>query len=228
MQASFRRMSRWERVLLALLAAYMLLWPFEAAWSAVFGIRTVIQFAIYVIGAIVLGRICSRLARSLARRFLWRVRHRMAAVYIFIGVIPLGLALLLSGLGLFLIFGPLGAFMVSNEVDKRAEALYATVDSFMWQIRSLPADERRAAGIKFVEDARLRYPDLLVPGSHHADGVCALCLVLPEGADQARLPVGRAVYSRRGLLHLSQPMGWRLTPHAGFIGRWTPDRHRRK
>lgn len=162
MQASFRRMSRWERVLLALLAVYLLLWPFEAALSAVFGIRTVLQFTIYILGAIILGRIIFRLVRSLTRRFLWRVRHRMAAVYVFIGVIPLGLALLLSGLGLVLIFGPLGAFMVSNEVDKRAESLYATVDSFMWQIRSLPSDERPAAGIKFVEDARLRYPDLLV------------------------------------------------------------------
>jgi sigma-B regulation protein RsbU (phosphoserine phosphatase) len=162
MQASFRRMSRWERILLALLAAYLILWPLEAGWTAIFGIRTVIQIAIYVLGSVVLGRILFRLARSLTRRFLWRVRHRMAAVYVFIGVIPLGLAFLLSGLGMFLIFGPLGAFMVSNEVDKRSEALYATADSFIWQIRSLPANERRAAGLMFVEDARLRYPDLLV------------------------------------------------------------------
>ncbi|MDA1235725.1 MAG: hypothetical protein O3A53_13100 [Acidobacteria bacterium] len=162
MQASFRRLSRWERILLALLAAYLILWPLEARWSVVFGIRTVIQVAIYVLGSIVLGRILFRLARSLTRRFLWRVRHRMAAVYVFIGVIPLTLAFLLFGLGMVLVFGPLGAFMVSNEVDKRAEALYATADSLIWQLRSLPSDERRAVGAKFLDDARQRYPDLLV------------------------------------------------------------------
>ena len=148
MQASFRRMSRWERILLALLAAYLLLWPLEARWSGVFAIRTVIQIALYLLGSLVLGRVLFRLARSLTRRFLWRVRHRMAAVYVFIGVIPLALAFLLSGLGLFLILGPLGAFMVSNEVDKRAEALYATADSMIWQLRSLPDNERRAAALR--------------------------------------------------------------------------------
>lgn len=155
-------MSRWERILLALLAAFLLLWPFEGRWNWVFGVRTVLQFTIYFLGSIVLGRILFRLVRSAMRRFLWRVRHRMAAVYVFIGVIPLGLGLLLSGLGMFLVFGPLGAFLVSNEVDKRAEALYATADSFMWQIRSLPVGERRDVGAKFVADAQLRYPDLLV------------------------------------------------------------------
>ncbi len=202
MQASFRRMSRWERILLALLAAYLILWPLEASWSAVFGIRTVIQFSIYVIGSIVLGRILFRLARSLTRRFLWRVRHRMAAVYVFIGVIPLGLAFLLSGLGLYLIFGPLGAFMVSNEVDKRAEALYATADSFIWQIRSLPANERRAAGAKFVADAQLRYPDLLVR-FQTPNGPIGIPEFLRDDPPPPSVESYRGVIRRRGAYYLA-------------------------
>lgn len=202
MQASFRRMSRWERILLALLAAYLLLWPWEAGWSAVFGIRTVIQFAIYVLGSVVLGRILFRLARSLTRRFLWRVRHRMAAVYVFIGVIPLGLAFLLSGLGLFLIFGPLGAFMVSNEVDKRAEALYVTADSLIWQLRSLPSDERRAAVDKFLDDARQRYPDLLVR-FQTPNGPIAFPEFLRDDAPPGSVESYRGVIRRRGAYYLA-------------------------
>jgi sigma-B regulation protein RsbU (phosphoserine phosphatase) len=202
MQASFRRMSRWERILLALLAAYLILWPFEAGWSVVFGIRTVIQFTIYALGSVVLGRILFRLVRSLTRRFLWRVRHRMAAVYVFIGVIPLALAFLLSGLGLFLIFGPLGAFMVSNEVDKRAEALYATADSLIWQLRSLPADERRAAGIKFLDDARLRYPDLLVR-FQGPNGAIAIPEFLRDDAPPDSVESYRGVIRRRGAYYLA-------------------------
>ena len=203
MQASFRRISRWERILLALLAAYLILWPFEASWSAVFGIRTAIQFAIYALGSIVLVRILYRLARSLTRRFLWRVRHRMAAVFVFIGVIPLALAFLLSGLNLLLIFGPLGAFMVSNEVDKRAEALHATADSFIWQIRSLPANERGAAGLRFVEDARLRYPDLLIrfqPPTGPAIGIPAF---MGDVAPPPSVESYRGLIRRQGAYYLA-------------------------
>ena len=197
MQASFRRMNRWELTLLALLAAYLALWPLEAAWSAVFTVRTVLQFVIYAVGSAVLARVLFRLARWLTRRLLWRVRHRMAAVYVFIGVIPLGLAFLLSGLGLFLIFGPLGAFMVSNEVDKRAEALYATADSLIWQLRSLPPDERRAAGARFLEDARQRYPDLLVR-FETPNGPVAIPEFLRDDAPPPTVESYRGVVRRRG------------------------------
>lgn len=202
MQASFRRLNRWERTLLALLAAYLVLWPLEAAWSAVFAIRTILQFAIYALGAVVLGRVLFRLARWLTRRLLWRVRHRMAAVYVFIGVIPLGLAFLLSGLGLFLIFGPLGAFMVSNEVDKRAEALYATTDSLIWQLRSLSPDERREAGARFLEDARQRYPDLLVR-FETPNGPVAIPEFLRDDAPPPTVESYRGVVRRRGAYYLA-------------------------
>jgi sigma-B regulation protein RsbU (phosphoserine phosphatase) len=202
MQASFRRTSRWERILLALLAAYLILWPLEAGWSAVFSIRTVIQLAIYALGSVVLGRILLRLARWLTRRLLWRVRHRMAAVYVFIGVIPLALAFLLSGLGLFLVFGPLGAFMVSNEVDKRAEALYATADSLFWQLRSLSPDERRAAGAKFLDDARQRYPDLLVR-FETPNGPIAIPEFLRDDGPPDTVESYRGVVRRRGAYYLA-------------------------
>ena len=162
MKDLFRRLSRWELLLLALLAAYLVLRPLEAWSTTVLGVRTVLQYAIYGIGAIVLGRALFRLFRVLTRRLLWRVRHRMAAVYVFLGAIPLILAFFLFAFGAYLLFGPLGAFMVTNEVEKRAEALYATADSLAWELRNaLPEDQRRI-GRRFLADAERRYPGLLV------------------------------------------------------------------
>ena len=40
-------------------------------------------------------------------------------------------------------------------------------------------------------------------GSHNADGLCAVRIVLYESADKARLPVGGTLPARRGLFHLS-------------------------
>jgi sigma-B regulation protein RsbU (phosphoserine phosphatase) len=128
----------------------------------VLGVRTVLQYAIYGIGAIVLGRAPFRLFRVLTKRRLWRVRHRMAAVYVFLGAIPLILAFFLFAFGAYLLFGPLGAFMVTNEVEKRAEALYATADSVAWELRNALPEDRRRIGDRFLADAERRYPGLLV------------------------------------------------------------------
>lgn len=163
MQSLFRRLSRWELILLVLLAAFLALWPFEAASAAVLSLRKGLQYAIYTVGAIVLGRVLFRLARALTRRFLWRVRHRMAVVFVFIGAIPLTLAFLLFGYGLIWIFGPLGAFMVSNEVEKRAETLYATADSLAWQLRAADTNQERGEiGRRFRAEAGQNYPDLMI------------------------------------------------------------------
>lgn len=162
MKDLLRRLSRWELLLMALLAAFLLLRPLEAWSEVVRGVRGVLQVGIYLLGAVVLGRALYRLVRILSRRLLWRVRHRMAAVFIFLGVIPLVLAFSLFAVGLFFLFGPLGAFMVTSEVEKRAEALYATADSLAWELRSVDPAESRRIGGRFLADARQRYPGLLV------------------------------------------------------------------
>ncbi len=162
MSRLYSRLSRWERLLLALLAGYLFLWPLEPLSGAVYGIRVALQVALYVIGAIVLTRVLYRLVRVLTRRFLWRVRHRMAAVFIFVGVIPLLLAVLSAAAGLALVFGPLAAYMTSNEIDKRAEALYATADSLAWELRAGSSAQAREVGARFLADARQRYPGILV------------------------------------------------------------------
>ena len=202
MRSLYRRLSRWERLLLALLAGYLLLWPFESLARPVYGIRIALQVALYVIGSVVLARVLYRLVRVLARRFLWRVRHRMAAVYIFVGVIPLTLAALSVAFGLLLVFGPLAAYMTTSEIEKRAEALYATADSLAWELRASTPERAREIGERFLADARQRYPGMLIR-FETSDGP----ITFPEGFRMedppATLESYRGVVRRRGDLYLA-------------------------
>ena len=106
MLGSLHKLDRWNRALLVLLALYLALWPFEPLSAAVYGVRVALQALLYLLGSALLIRLAARGLRALTRRFLWRVRHRMAVADFFVGVVPLSLALVL------------GAFAVVLAVDR--------------------------------------------------------------------------------------------------------------
>lgn len=144
-----------------LVAVYLALWPLEDLSTIVYALRALLQGLIYVIAGLLLVRLAYRLARAISRRFLWRVRHRMILAYLFVGLLPLTLALLMAAIGVFLVAGPLAAYLVTAEVDKRSAALYATADSFAWELVAAEPDDRFAIGSRFMQDAGRRYPGLM-------------------------------------------------------------------
>ncbi len=161
MREFIRRLSRWDKALLGLVGVYLLLWPFEPLSPLILTIRIILQIAIYLTGSVVLMRYVVRGMRAMARRFLWRVRHRMIAVYLFVGFIPLTLAFLLNSLGFYLLIGPLAAYMVSSRIEQRAATLQATAASLGWELRAAPAGERRATAMAFFEGTAERYPHIM-------------------------------------------------------------------
>ena len=162
MRDLLRKLSRWDRTLLLLVGVYLLLWPAESLSAFVLETRVALQIAIYAIGSVVIMRFAIRGTKALIRRFLWRVRHRMIAVYLFVGVIPLALAITLAGLGLRLLFGPVAAYMVRSTLDQHAAALQSAASSFGWELRAtVPARRREAAG-RFISDASPRFPGIML------------------------------------------------------------------
>ena len=160
MHRSWTTLGLWNQVLLILLAAYLALWPLEPLSGSVYSARVVLQFLLFLLGALVLTRLAYRGVRMLIRRFLWRVRHRMVVAYFFVGLVPLVLALLLATVGGILVFMPVAAYLVRAEVEERAAALYATADSLAWELRASDQQRRREIGRAFLQDARRRYPGL--------------------------------------------------------------------
>ena len=157
-----QKQGRWDKGLLVLLAFYLFLWPFEPVIPGVRGIRGFLQGLIYILGSIAIVRYSIKGVRILIGKFLWRVRRRMAAVYVFVGLIPLALAATLAGLGTALLFGPLAAYMVTSKVEQRAAELHAAAASFGWEIRATQASRRREAGQRFIQDAQERFPGIVL------------------------------------------------------------------
>ena len=161
MREFWHKLRRWEKALLLLVALYLALWPLEPHSSGVLAVRIALQIAIYFTGSVVVLRIVVGMARALVRRFLWRVRHRMIVVYLFIGVIPPLLAVTLASFGVFLIFGPIAAFVVTSRLEQRAAELHATAASLGWELRSAEPADRRAIAGRFLQDALTRLPGIL-------------------------------------------------------------------
>ena len=162
MRDILRKLSRWDQTLLLLVGVYLLLWPLEPLSRLVLQARVVLQIVIYAIGSVVVVRFAIRGTKALIRRFLWRVRHRMIAVYLFVGVIPLALAVTLAGLGLRLLFGPVAAYMVSSNLDQHATALQSAASSFGWELRATPPGRRREVVGRFIADASQRFPGIML------------------------------------------------------------------
>lgn len=155
------KLDGWRRALLALLALYLALWPLEPLSTLVYSLRVVLQALLYLLAAGLLVRLAVRGLKALTRRFLWRVRHRMAVAYFFVGVVPLSLAILLATFAILLAVGPVAAYLVTAELEERAAELYATVDSLAWEMRAAPRDERGAIGLRFLDDMRTRHSGIL-------------------------------------------------------------------
>ena len=162
MRDLLRKLSRWDQTLLLLVGVYLLLWPVEPLSSVVLQTRVALQIAIYVIGSVVVVRFAIRGTKALIGRFLWRVRHRMIAVYLFVGVIPLALAITLAGLGLSLLFGPVAAYMVNSNLGQHATALQSAASSFGWELRATEPGLRREAADRFISDASERFPGIML------------------------------------------------------------------
>ncbi len=144
--------------LLILLVLYIGLWPLESSVSFVFPLRRFLQGLLYIVGGLALMRWTILGMRWAARQFLWRVRHRMAAVFFFVGALPLTFGGLLALWGLWPLFGSLTAYMVTAQVGLRAERLDATAESLLWQLRAVPPEQCDELLKSFAASSSSQFP----------------------------------------------------------------------
>ena len=99
------------------------------------------------------------LARWLVRKMLWRVRHRMIAVFFFVGVLPISIGALLALWGAILILGPVTAYMNSRGFVSYIDRIEAAAEPLLWQLaQSAPADRPQAVRT-FRENAARVLPE---------------------------------------------------------------------
>jgi sigma-B regulation protein RsbU (phosphoserine phosphatase) len=72
-----------------------------------------------------------RYVRTGIRRTIWRLRNRLIVTYIFIGVVPVFLIVLLVGLGSYIIFGQVADYLITTEIQRRSDSLNAAAEALV-------------------------------------------------------------------------------------------------
>ncbi|MDQ6701077.1 MAG: SpoIIE family protein phosphatase [Acidobacteriota bacterium] len=83
------------------------------------GVSASVSLLLAIIG-VVLG---VRGVRALTRRSIWRLRNRLMVTYVFIGVVPIILILILAGIGAYFVAGQVAVYLASSELERRTAAL---------------------------------------------------------------------------------------------------------
>jgi phosphoserine phosphatase RsbU/P len=151
----------WDKILLLVFAALVVVWLLPPPWGVGRG-RVLLRLAVYLTGSMVVARGLLYLFRSYVKRFLWRVRNRMVAVYIFVGLIPLLLVLTMVVFGLSLVSGPLAAYMVRARIEQRAASLQATAASLGWDVRAADPERRGEAVRAFLTKTAQFFPQVMM------------------------------------------------------------------
>src|SRR5512140_822029 len=111
----YRKIGWPEKLFFLLLAAYLVVrWAAPAST-----LRLPIAIALILAG--LLAGVC--LVRLFIRKAIWRLRNRLVVAYLFIAVVPIALILLLAGIGGYILTGQIAVYLVTNEIDRRSEAL---------------------------------------------------------------------------------------------------------
>lgn len=101
----------------------------------------------------------AKLALAAARHALWRVRHRMVAVFFFVGVLPLGIAAVLVVMVIQLLLAPLTAYVTSSRFVDYGERVQAASYALLWQLRGTDAADLLPALERFRDDASDTFPE---------------------------------------------------------------------
>ncbi len=90
-----------------------------------------------VLALLVIGSVLAfRYLRTGIRRTIWRLRNRLIVTYIFVGVVPVQLILLLVLIGSYIIFGQVADYLITTELERRADLLTAAAET----LTQVPSD----------------------------------------------------------------------------------------
>ena len=161
------RRSEWALAALATVTAGA--WLGESALASLYPVRVVGLTICLLLGTVVVAARLVGLGRWVVRKALWRVRHRMVAVFFFVGALPVTLSVLLLLLAVSFLFGPLTAYMLTTEVERLGERLSAAASPLALQLRQAREDDRRSILEAFQANMAREIPGLVVQAEIDGD-----------------------------------------------------------
>lgn len=171
------RPSRTDTVLILLAVVMAALWLLQSVVSALEPHLRLVQALLMLSGGLLVVYRLMALGRWLVRKLLWRVRHRMIAVFFFVGALPISLGALVAAWGIIVLLGPVTAHLVTVEFLRQSSRLEAIAAPLLWQLRALPPGDRPAFLSRFHAQATGQFPGLMLQAE--LDGITES---LPEGS----------------------------------------------
>ena len=125
---------------------------------------------VFVFFAILLG------FRWLRQRLMWRLRNRLIVTYVFIGVIPVILLVMMALLAGYLFAGQFATYVAMSDMQSELHHLEATNKSLTTQFRSLSRsgnlNPQLAAEIASASDENFRHRSEISPDSFSTRTAC--------------------------------------------------------
>jgi sigma-B regulation protein RsbU (phosphoserine phosphatase) len=136
--AAFWRSRRWlDKAAGLVLAVLLVLYALGGRPAA---LVTVLEFAAVVLG----GLVAIRYLRVWLRALLWRLRHRLLVTYIFIGVVPVLLLLVMAGIAAYLFYGQVATFLVEARLNRIQDDVAAAAHSAVHDLTLGATDPARS------------------------------------------------------------------------------------
>ena len=176
-----RPATKWGRVTVWLGILCLLLWP-ARFFGAKLGGWAAFSTIAFMFCAMVLG------FRWGFRPLLWRLRNRLIITYLFIGVMPVLLLLLMGGVASYLFAGQFATYVAFSDLNSELQHLQAANDSLAAQIFPLESSGKlneKIAG-EFTRASDERFPGRTVTVSRSGKG-----FVLSTGGDLLSTPPAR-------------------------------------
>ena len=146
-----------EKILLVLVVQQIVYRAFE--WFA--GIALPLEGLLNLVFFVLAFLIGIKYLFRLFRRTVWRLRNRLILAYVFIGVVPITLILVMNGLGLYILMGQVATYLMTAEFNRRNEVVRDCAYALAWHIADhLGRDQGEAAAHQFIQPLRRRLAGL--------------------------------------------------------------------
>jgi phosphoserine phosphatase RsbU/P len=157
--------TKWGRVTVWVGGLCLLFWAADLAGAKVEGWAVFTTMVFAFVGLVTL-------CRWGYRPLLWRLRNRLIVTYLFIGVMPILLLLLMGGLASYLFAGQFATYVVISDLHSELQHLQAANDALAAQLfpleKSGKLDERIAG--EFTRASDERFPGRTVTLSRNGKG----------------------------------------------------------
>ena len=155
--AFLRRRTFVEKILLVLVIQQVVYQAFDRLAGVTLPLDGLLKLFFFTLAFVVAIKYLFRLFR----RTVWRLRNRLILAYVFIGVVPITLILVMLGLGMYILMGQVATYLMTAELNRRNEVVRDCAYALAWNVADhLGSDYGESAANQFIQPLRRRLAGL--------------------------------------------------------------------